>query len=128
MTKTLSVVRNEVLATFARRSFLFTAFGLPLVAILVFSGVSVLRHNSAGGSEVPHDPGEQPELNVEGYVDPGGLIKALHPDVPSRTGPARTRLRTLLRVARRHGVVELLKLQPQPRAARRAASSTGSSQ
>jgi ABC-2 type transport system permease protein len=82
MNKTLYIVRNEILATFARKSFLFAAFGLPLVGILIFAGVSLLKNDSADGVAGLNGSSQEPELNVEGYVDPGGLIGALHPDAP----------------------------------------------
>jgi ABC-2 type transport system permease protein len=83
MQKTLRVLRNEITSTFARKSFLFTAFGLPLVAVLVFLGVSVLKGNSGGAAGVPTTPPEQPDLQVEGYVDRSGLITAPHADIPA---------------------------------------------
>jgi ABC-2 type transport system permease protein len=83
MRKTLCVLRNEIFSTFARKSFLFTAFGLPLIAVLVFLGVSLLKGNSGGAAGVPTTPSEPPDLQVEGYVDRSGLIKAPHPDIPA---------------------------------------------
>jgi len=79
MNKTILVLRNEIVATVNRKSFLFTAFGLPLIGALIFSGVSLLRDTTPSES---NDAARGPDLRVEGYVDQGGLITAIHPDVP----------------------------------------------
>jgi ABC-2 type transport system permease protein len=79
MNKTILVLRNEIVATVNRKSFLFTAFGLPLIGVLVFSGVSLLRDRAPSES---NDSGPGRDLRVEGYVDQGGLITAIDPDVP----------------------------------------------
>jgi len=83
MKKTLLVLRNEVLANVTRKSYLFIAFGVPLIAVLIIVGVGVLRDaasDGAGGGST--DPSSAPELQVEGYVDYGGLITQISPDVP----------------------------------------------
>lgn len=85
MTKTLHVVRNEIIAAVSRKSFLFTAFGLPLVAVLVFLGVTVLKDNSPSTPARSDGSEGTVELQVEGYVDYAGLVTAVHPDVPEGT-------------------------------------------
>jgi ABC-2 type transport system permease protein len=79
MNKTILVLRNEIVSTFNRKSFLFTAFGLPLIAVLIFSGVSLFRDSAPSGSD---DAARGDDLRVEGYVDQSGLITEIHPDVP----------------------------------------------
>jgi ABC-2 type transport system permease protein len=82
MNKTFLVLRHEMLTIITSKSFLFTAFALPLLGVLIFLGVSLLKGGTTGApteSDVSPDP---PQLQVEGYVDPGGLIKVVHPEVP----------------------------------------------
>ncbi len=84
MTKTFLVLRNEITTAVTRKSFLFTAFGMPLIAILIFLGASVLKSDalgSLGGGGATGAP-DQPELQVEGYVDHSGLIETIHESVP----------------------------------------------
>jgi ABC-2 type transport system permease protein len=84
MRKTLLVLRNEITTAVTRKSFLFTAFGLPLVAVLIFLGASVLRSDTLGslGGGGAIGTSDKPDLQVEGYVDHSGLIKAIHESVP----------------------------------------------
>lgn len=82
MNKTILVLRNEIVTAVNRKSFLLTAFGLPLIAVLVFLGVSLLRENTPGTPGESSDSARGNDLRVEGYVDQSGLISAIHPDVP----------------------------------------------
>jgi ABC-2 type transport system permease protein len=82
MKKTVLVLRNEILTALRSKSFLFFAFGVPLIAIVVVLGISVIRGNAPEASVEPADSTESSQLQVEGYVDHAGLIKTLHPDVP----------------------------------------------
>ena len=88
MKKTLLVLRNEIITAVTRKSFMFIAFGIPLIAVVVFLGASVLqswdnRHAlGSPGSGGETSDSNQPELQVEGYVDHSGLIKAIHESVP----------------------------------------------
>jgi ABC-2 type transport system permease protein len=82
MKNALLVLRNEIITTVGRKSFLFGAFGLPLIAVLIYLGVAVLK---GGASQAVSDSDEAldaSELRVEGYVDHGGLIKAVFSDIP----------------------------------------------
>jgi ABC-2 type transport system permease protein len=79
MNKTRLVLRNERLTAIRSKSFLFIAFALPLIGALVFLAVSLLKGDGVAGSGGSSDLSE---LQVEGYVDEGGLIQAIHPDVP----------------------------------------------
>jgi ABC-2 type transport system permease protein len=82
MNKTLLVVRNEIISTVNRKSFLFTAFGLPLIGVLIFLGVSLLKGDGSGAPDISNGVSNSPQLRVEGYVDEAGIITAIHPDVP----------------------------------------------
>ena len=84
MKKTLLVLRNEIITAVTRKSFLFTAFGMPLIAVLIFLGASVLRSDALGslGGGGATGASDKPKLQVEGYVDHSGLIEAIHESVP----------------------------------------------
>ena len=81
MNKTLLVLRYELLTTLRRRSFLLMAFGIPLLAILIFAGATIVKGNSTGSSDAMSET-ETFELEVEGYVDQSGLISVIPPDIP----------------------------------------------
>lgn len=84
MKKTLLVLRNEIITAVTRKSFMFTAFGMPLIAVVIFLGASVLKSDTpdALGIGGVTDASDMPELQVEGYVDHSGLIEAIHESVP----------------------------------------------
>ncbi len=76
MNKTMLVLRHELVTTLRRRSYLLLAFGIPLLAILIFGGFSILKNDSAGDQDAPPET-ETSELEVEGYVDQSGLISVI---------------------------------------------------
>jgi ABC-2 type transport system permease protein len=82
MKKMILVLRNEILTAFQSKSFLFFAFGVPLIAVVVVLGISVIKGDAPDAPVEPADSTESTQLQVEGYVDHSGLIQALHPDVP----------------------------------------------
>ena len=82
MKKTLIILRNEIVTAVTRKSFMFTAFGLPLIAVLIFMGASVLKSNAISALGVSTSGSNKSEPQVEGYVDHSGLIKAIPEDVP----------------------------------------------
>ena len=75
MNKTLLVLRYELVTTLRRRSFLLMAFGIPLLAILIFAGVTIVKGNSADNNDATET--ETYELEVEGYVDQSGLVSVV---------------------------------------------------
>ena len=87
MPKFLLVLKHEVVTTLGRRSFQYTAFGIPLIAVLIF-GVSVLLRSNAlrpgvdrlAASEIIDTQGL--ESRSEGYVDYSGLIRSIPKSVP----------------------------------------------
>ncbi len=84
MKKTLLVLRNEIITAVTRKSFMFIAFGIPLIGVLIFLGASVLQSGALGSSGSGGETGDSdtPELQVEGYVDYSGLIEAIHEGAP----------------------------------------------
>lgn len=82
MNKMGLVLRYELLTVLKSKSFLFLAFALPLISSLIFLGVAYLGEDGAGDLGGAVDTSDNPELQVEGYVDPGGLISEIPPDIP----------------------------------------------
>jgi len=81
MKKTMLVLRHELVTTLRRRSYLLLAFGIPLLAILIFAGYTVIKSDSAGNDDAAPET-ETSELEVEGYVDQSGLISVIPQSVP----------------------------------------------
>ena len=83
MHKTLLVMQNEIRATLSRKAFTIFAFGVPLlvgVAVLVIMFIN----RDAGAPSIPGPTNDdRPTVQTEGYVDPGGLVKAFPADVPA---------------------------------------------
>ena len=82
MNKMGLVLRYELLTVLKSKSFLFLAFALPLIGSLIFLGVAYLGKDGAGDVGGAADAPDGSELQVEGYVDPGGLISEISPDIP----------------------------------------------
>jgi ABC-2 type transport system permease protein len=81
MKKTYLVLRHELLTTLTRPSYLFIAFGIPLLAMLILAGVSIFKGGTPDGS-VSSDAPDPSELEVEAYVDLAGLISIIPQDIP----------------------------------------------
>ncbi len=78
MNKTWLIMKAEIRTALGRKSFVLIAFGLPLLMAIVALAFVIANRN--GGATVEE---ETPQQSVaEGYVDPGGLIKSLPPNVP----------------------------------------------
>ena len=87
MPKFLLVLKHEVITTLGRRSFQFTAIGIPLITVLIFGITALLKSNAfrpgvdrLAASETI-DPQEL-ESRSEGYVDYSGLIRLIPESVP----------------------------------------------
>jgi ABC-2 type transport system permease protein len=82
MKKSLLVLQYELVTTLRRPSFLLMAFGVPLLAILIVGGVTLVRGEPAGGGQAA-TPGVQTfHLEIEGYVDHSGLIDTIPRGIP----------------------------------------------
>ena len=83
MKKIFLVARYELITMLTRRSFLLVAFGLPVIASLIFFGISLLQRSAP---DVLADivTGLMTQ-QVEGYVDQASVIKFLPEDVPPDT-------------------------------------------
>ena len=79
MRRILLVMRHEIITTITRKSFLFTAFGVPIISTLILFGVSLLNRNAPNVVSEVLGPGVQGSTQKQGYVDLSGLIKELPP-------------------------------------------------
>lgn len=83
MNRTLRVMRHEILTTVMRRSFLLTAFGVPLISAFVFAAVAFFNRSATDGIvSMVNSSGATSQIKAEGYVDESGLIKVIPPAVP----------------------------------------------
>lgn len=82
MSKILLVIRQELINTFNRRSYLIVAFGIPLLAVMILGVVKVVQSRSGDDSSDSTSPAEEWEMGIEGYIDQSGLIQAIPPDLP----------------------------------------------
>lgn len=76
MKNTWLVLRQEVINTLTRRSFLLTAFGIPLISIIIFSLTSLINRSAPGAIPAIINPVESLSAVPEGFVDQSGLIEA----------------------------------------------------
>jgi ABC-2 type transport system permease protein len=71
------VLRQEIINTVTRRSFLLTAFGIPLFSALIFAAVSLINRSAPNAVSEIMNP-VQPSIGVpEGFVDNSGLIEII---------------------------------------------------
>jgi ABC-2 type transport system permease protein len=80
MKKTLEIMRYEFGSALRRKSFLFLSFGLPVLAVIIFAGINLLKSNTA----VVIGPQSQSDnvLEKEGFIDEAGLVSKIPPDIP----------------------------------------------
>lgn len=81
MRKSILVLRNEFVTTVFRPSFLLMAFGLPLIAFLVFTAAGWLGRSGGGGGGSAPGAGMF-TFRPEGLVDQAGIVRALPADTP----------------------------------------------
>ena len=82
MKKTLLIIRQELINTFSRPSYLVVAFGIPLLAVLILGGVNLIKGRSGEQTTSSIDPSEEWQMEIEGYIDRSGLIQIIPPDLP----------------------------------------------
>ena len=85
MKKIQVILRNEIVTILSRTSFWLATLGIPLVAGLVFGGVSAINESASGAQAVSQIVSGPTEILPEGYVDSGGLIQAIPETVPAGT-------------------------------------------
>lgn len=84
MKKTFEIMRYELVSAFKRPSYLFLAFGIPMLMIIAFFGFSFVKNNLLSGNISETDQ-ENLSLLPEGYIDHSGLIVAIPEDLPKDT-------------------------------------------
>jgi len=79
MNKTILVLRHEIVTTVSRKTFLIQAFGIPLLGVLIFVFVGILKPGKPGepGGKAPRDKSTQ----TRGFVDHAGLVQEIPQDV-----------------------------------------------
>jgi len=82
MKKTLLVIRQELINTFKRPSYLIVAFGVPLLAVLILGGVKLIQSRSEEDSGTLISTPEEWQMEIEGYIDQSGLIREIPSDLP----------------------------------------------
>ena len=88
MRKIIIVLRHELITTITRRSFLFGAIGIPLIAFLIFMGVGALKTTSPDMLSGLVGSKEKPGGEAEGFVDLSGLVEVIPEDIdPGRLVP-----------------------------------------
>lgn len=81
MNKTFLIMRQELSTTFGRPSYLFFAFGLPVLAVLILSGVKLVQGRSSANSKANLAGPAEYQLEIEGFVDHSGLIQTISEDL-----------------------------------------------
>lgn len=82
MKKVLSIIRQELIITFSRPSFLVVAIGIPLLGVLILAGVKVIQNRSGDADTTSDSPAQEWQMEVEGYIDQADLIQVIPPDLP----------------------------------------------
>ena len=82
MKKIFYVLRHELVTALGRPSYLLITFGIPMLGLLIFTIVTIFRNQPTQSSV--DDPGASDsfEMDIEGYIDPAGLVKVIPPDLP----------------------------------------------
>jgi ABC-type Na+ efflux pump permease subunit len=90
MQKTFLVIRQELINTFRRPSFLLFAFGIPVLAVLILGGVKLIQGRSTESSGTNISESTEYQLEAEGFVDHSGLIQTISEDLQDYLLPYET--------------------------------------
>jgi ABC-2 type transport system permease protein len=82
MKKILLIIRQELINTFSRPSFLIVAVGIPLISALIFGGIKLIQSRAGEEDPTSSPETEELEMDTEGYVDQSGLIQIIPPEFP----------------------------------------------
>jgi len=80
MRKTFLVMCQELTNTFSRPSYLFFAFGIPVLAVLILGGVKLIQGRSTTNSGTNLSPITEYQIETEGFIDHSGLIQTISED------------------------------------------------
>ena len=81
MNKTILIMRQELRTIFSSKSYIFFAFGIPILALLTLTGIRISQGRSENGNVVTASSPEELVLETEGYVDQSGLVHAVPEDL-----------------------------------------------
>lgn len=81
MRKTILVMRQELITTFTRPSYLLFAFGIPVLSVLILGGVKLIQGRSTQNSGVQPNTAIESQLEPEGFVDHANLIQTVSDDM-----------------------------------------------
>lgn len=87
MRKTFLVMRQELINTFRRPSFLLFAFGIPVFAVLILGAVKLIQGRSTENSAPDISTPGGLQLETEGFVDHSGLIQTISEDLQDHLLP-----------------------------------------
>jgi ABC-2 type transport system permease protein len=82
MKKIRIILINEIITIIIRPSFWLVTFGIPLLAGLVFGGVSLINRDSGAYAAVSQIFSGPQDIRPEGYVDLSGLFKSIPESIP----------------------------------------------
>ena len=82
MKKIRIILINEIITIISRPSFWLVSLGIPLVAGLLFSGMSAINKDSDTSQAVSQIFSGPQELRPEGYVDLSGIFKEIPASIP----------------------------------------------
>jgi ABC-2 type transport system permease protein len=83
MKKTLLIIRQVLVNTFSRPSYLIVAVGIPLLAVLILGGIKLIQSRSGEKDTTSDSPSESWEMEAEGFIDKSGLIHIIPSDLPA---------------------------------------------
>jgi ABC-2 type transport system permease protein len=81
MKKTLLVMRQELITTVTRPSYLLFAFGVPVLAVLILGAVKFIQGRAPQDSGTSASNQPQYHLETEGFVDHSSLIQTISDDL-----------------------------------------------
>ena len=82
MHKDWYIIRNEIITTLSRKSFIIFAFVIPVLAVFVFFIIHQIRAVKPSGSSSGEKKEASGKLQTEGYIDYAGLIRAIPDSFP----------------------------------------------
>ena len=85
MKKIIFVIRQEVVNTLTRRSFLITAFGVPVISTLAFIGLSIASRSAPQAVTGVFGTAQNGPVEIEGFVDESGQIRTAPASLPDGT-------------------------------------------
>jgi len=75
------ILRHEIITALSRPGYLLFAFGLPLLGLVIFSVVTLVKSDTPDIDSISETQ-ERSDLGVEGFVDHAGMIKTIPEDLP----------------------------------------------